>query len=216
VDVDARDAHEPAVLAQADVPARLEASLVEPRPRVRRRVQRLDVGEVVAREHRDVFARERVDRRRRTELHLHVAERAASSDVVEQQRRERPLVDVALEPLGQPAAQPLEQQRHRVDRLLGDRVEGRRVVLLVEECDLAQVLVLDEPEPASVGPEEVVEIAERVGVDAGTATAQRGDAVTVVQLDDAHAATVADPSRRPRRARLSRRRRPRAAPPRRS
>ena len=43
MDVDARHAHEPSVLAQADVPARLEAPLVEPRARVRDGVQRLDV-----------------------------------------------------------------------------------------------------------------------------------------------------------------------------
>ena len=80
---------------------------------------------------------------------------------------------------------------HPVLGLLRQRQQHGRVGLVVEERELLEPAVRLPSEPAGVRPEEVVEIAELVGVHRGPPAAEGRDGVAVAQLDDGHRATAA-------------------------
>ena len=75
---------------------------------------------------------------------------------------------------------------HPLPRLLRERQEHRRVGLVVQERELLEPPVRPPPQPAGVRPEEVVEIAELVGVHGRPPAAEARDGVAVAQLDDGH------------------------------
>ena len=65
-----------------------------------------------------------------------------------------------------------------------------RLRLVVEQDELLEATVALPSELVRVRPEEVVEVAEGVGMDGGPAAAESGDYLPVPELDDAHAPSV--------------------------
>jgi hypothetical protein len=70
--------------------------------------------------------------------------------------------------------------------LLCEREQHRRIGLAVEERNLLDPAVGLPPEPPRVGPEEVVEVAQLVGVDRRPFAKEAPERVPVAKLDDGH------------------------------
>ena len=83
-----------------------------------------------------------------------------------------------------------EEVAHRRVRRFREREEHGRVGLVVEKRDLCDPACVFPCEPPRVGPEEVVEIAERVRVRRGPSAEEACDDVSVRELDDTHRASV--------------------------
>jgi D-aminoacyl-tRNA deacylase len=106
------------------------------------------------------------------------------------ERPDEPGREVRVDACGQLAADRLEELLHPLGGRLREREQHRRFGLVVEQHELLEPVGALPGEPARVGPEEVVEVAERVRVDRGPPTAEPGDDVAVAKLDDTHAASV--------------------------
>jgi D-tyrosyl-tRNA(Tyr) deacylase len=97
---------------------------------------------------------------------------------------------VGVDAGGQLAVDRREKLLHPLGGGLRERDQHGRLGLVVEQHELLEPVGALPGEPARVGPEEVVEVAERVRVDRGAPTAEPGDDVAVAKLDDTHAASV--------------------------
>ena len=79
-----------------------------------------------------------------------------------------------------------EQRPHSSGGLLREREQHRRVGLVVEKCDLLDATIRHPSEPAGVGPEELVEVAELVGMHGRPLAEEAREQIPVAELDDGH------------------------------
>ena len=79
-----------------------------------------------------------------------------------------------------------EQRRHSSGGLLREREQHRRVGLVVEQRDLLDATIRHPSEPAGVRPEEVVEVAELVGMHGRSSAEEVRERIPVAELGDGH------------------------------
>ena len=94
--------------------------------------------------------------------------------------------EVGIDLVREVARERPEQRCHPSGGLLGEREQHRRLGLVVEKRDLLDATVRHPPEPTGVWPEEVVEVAELVGMHGRPLAEEARERVPVAELDDGH------------------------------
>ena len=188
--MDARDAHEVAVLADPDVASRLQHPRLEPRPGVCTTVERDNLLDVLGAEGLDVAVDVDEQPRPVDETELAMLDRRCGRHESRPEDVDQPRREVGVHARRQLRRDRAEEVAHRGVRRFREREEHGRVGLVVEERDLRDPACVVPREPPRVRPEEVVEVAERVRVRRGPSAEEACDDVSVRELDDTHRASV--------------------------